>query len=460
MGVPKGVMRAAFICLVLLTDVSAQQPTRRSTGLWLTDGYGLLVDDRGDSLHAYELTSISCIPSWTVKWVANSNENSEDVFAVEDLTFRLSAGSTKDAPRLHVDGAASDILLRHTPSRPTSCARTAKNSPQQNYAIFWQTFTEHYAFFDLRHMDWQSVDRKFRPQVSSKTTPKELFAIFREMIKPLHDAHTGVDAPDIKEEFDGWREDPAHLENGHWEKAQKLIDSRYVRGSMRSFCNGRVQFGTLDHSVGYLRITAFYGYLNKYTYADELRTLQTALDTIFQDSKNLSALVIDVRQNQGGDDPLGIEIASRLTDHKYLAYSKVTRNNLDGPLHFTAAQQDWVEPSNRPGFRGSVVLLTGPDTVSAGETFAMALLDRLPHVTRIGRNTQGVFSDVLSRRLPNGWRFDLPNEVYLTSDGKAFDATGVPPDVQIGFFSPEDFRNWRDAALEEALKFLGPATHR
>jgi len=45
----------------------------------------------------------------------------------------------------------------------------------------------------------------------------------------------------------------------------------------------------------------------------------------------------------------------------------------------------------------------------------MALMGRAPHVTQIGLNTQGVFSDVLGRRLPNGWRFGLPNEVYLTN---------------------------------------------
>jgi len=112
--------------------------------------------------------------------------------------------------------------------------------------------------------------------------------------------------------------------------------------------------------------------------------------------------VIDVRRNSGGADPLGVEIASRLTGNRYLAYSKVTRNNPDGPLRFTARQETWVPASTRPGFRGKVVLLTGPDTISAGETFAMALMGREPHVTRIGLNTQGVFSDVLGRTLPNG----------------------------------------------------------
>jgi C-terminal processing protease CtpA/Prc len=161
-----------------------------------------------------------------------------------------------------------------------------------------------------------------------------------------------------------------------------------------------------------------------------------------------------VRLNDGGDDPLGIEIASRLADKKYLAYSRIARNSADinAPLHFSDAQPTSVMPTPRAGFRGTVVLLVGPDTVSAGETFAMAPLGREPRIRFIGLNTQGVFSDLLSRSLPNGWRFHLPNEIYLTSDGKAFDGFGIPPEIRVSFFSEADQQKGKDAALEEAIQ--------
>ena len=68
--------------------------------------------------------------------------------------------------------------------------------------------------------------------------------------------------------------------------------------------------------------------------------------------------------------------------------------------------------------------LTGIHSVSAAETFTQALINREPAVTRIGQNTQGVFSDVLGRRLPNGWRFGLPNERFVTN-GKSYDGPPV-----------------------------------
>jgi C-terminal processing protease CtpA/Prc len=116
-----------------------------------------------------------------------------------------------------------------------------------------------------------------------------------------------------------------------------------------------------------------------------------------------------------------------------------------------------VHVSPRPRFRGPVALLIGPDSNSGAETFAMALLGRQPHVIRIGANTQGVFSDVLFRHLPNSWTFGLPDEIYLTKDGKAFDGVGVPPDVEVPIFPAEDLGNGRDSAIERALQFLPKA---
>jgi len=100
------------------------------------------------------------------------------------------------------------------------------------------------------------------------------------------------------------------------------------------------------------------------------------------------------------------------------------------------------------------VHLIGLHSVSAAETFTQALLDREPEVIRVGENTQGVFSDVLGRRLPNGWRFGLPNERFIT-DGKTYDGTGIPPTIRVPVFSAADLERGRDSAIEKALEILG-----
>jgi C-terminal processing protease CtpA/Prc len=114
-----------------------------------------------------------------------------------------------------------------------------------------------------------------------------------------------------------------------------------------------------------------------------------------------------------------------------------------------------VRVGKQPRFTGKIILLTGRNSVSAAETFTMALMGRTPAVTRVGENTQGVFSDVLGRRLPNGWRFGLPNEIFLTEAGKTFDGPGIPPDIAVPVFPREDLQQGRDSCLDKALELLG-----
>jgi C-terminal processing protease CtpA/Prc len=166
-------------------------------------------------------------------------------------------------------------------------------------------------------------------------------------------------------------------------------------------------------------------------------------------------MVIDVRINFGGADPYGLAIASRLATREYLAYTKEARADPVDRKKWTPGDAIVIRPSLRPGFRGPVAELMGPLTVSAGETFTQALMGRTPHVTRIGENTQGVFSDVLGRKLPNGWRFGLPNEVVRTPQGTTFDGPGIPPDIAVPVFADADVAAGRDPAMKKALEILG-----
>jgi C-terminal processing protease CtpA/Prc len=207
----------------------------------------------------------------------------------------------------------------------------------------------------------------------------------------------------------------------------------------------------LEQNVGYLRLRSFSDYHTDGTFESGLAALDSALDQIFAEAGSWSGLVIDVRINNGGADPYGLAIAGRLTSREYLAYAKEARNDPAAPTRWTAEQPSLVIPASRPGFRGPVVELIGIQSVSAAETFTQALLHRRPEVIRVGENTQGVFSDVLVRKLPNGWRFGLPNERFLT-DGRSYDGTGIAPDVTVLSFTPEGLASGRDAGIEAALE--------
>lgn len=107
----------------------------------------------------------------------------------------------------------------------------------------------------------------------------------------------------------------------------------------------------------------------------------------------------------------------------------------------------YVQPARAPRYTGPVAVLTGGSTVSAGETFTQALLDRPGRTFRVGQPTQGVFSDVLVRTLPNGWLLGLPNEEFRTRSGTSFDGPGIPVDHATAVFTEEEFDRRRDSAF-------------
>jgi hypothetical protein len=442
------------------------QATPPLDGLWLTDGYGQVVEFKGNDLRVYEITKLSCIPSAKATRKTEASDAKETVFATDDGdTFRISPAMSAETRWLHVDGSVSSILLRLSASRPEPSNQHLGDNPLTNYEVLWETFAEQYPFFALHQMDWVAVDKKFRPQITPDTKPEELFRIFSEMLDPLHDAHTSINAKSIQKRFHGFRPSGDPMQKKNAARITEIIETKYVGGKLRDFCNKQLQFGLMHSSpsaslsdlgggIAYLRIHSFSDYSSDREFVKQVDVLETALDDIFKGSGGLRGLVIDVRINGGGSDVFGISIASRLATKQYLAYSKVIRDDVRDPDHRSPPQPVTVLVSQRPGFHGPVILLTSADSVSAAETFTMALLDREPHVIRVGANTQGVFSDVLGRRLPNGWTFGLPNEIYLTKDGKAFDGGGVPPDIVVPVFSTEDLTNGRDAAIDKALELL------
>ena len=201
-----------------------------------------------------------------------------------------------------------------------------------------------------------------------------------------------------------------------------------MQNDLQTYVNDQIAFGLLAGEIGYLRINSFTDYVVDGDFWAGMTALELALDEIF--SQPMQGLIIDIRPNRGGSDLYGLAIANRLTDTPYHAYTIEARNDPTNPDSWTAGQPIFVQPTERFGFDGPVVLLTSRYTVSAGETFTMALMGRSPEVTRIGENTQGVFSVVLVHILPNGWWFGLQNERFLTQDGQTFDGPGIPPTLK------------------------------
>src|SRR5262245_42495957 len=440
--------RIVMMAGMLFPLTASRSPLTAQEGSWKTEGYGYYVEFRSDSAFFSEITAIRCIPSLKAAKIAPPAGASSAYKAAGSGTFLL-IPTDGGRWRLHQNGAASDMIIAPA-SRPAVCDRPTVDTPESNFDVFATTWAEQYGFFDLKKADWKAIVAANRPRITSASPAESLFAVISSMIEPLHDAHTFIGAGQVGR-FGGLRRTENMLERSEAPKAYALTET-FLSQPVHKFCNDKLEFSMLGQDIGYLRLRSFSGYHSN-GYEAGLDALEAALDTIFTGADKWKGMVIDVRINGGGADPYGLTIASRLATKPYVAYTKEARLDPADQAKWTPGQDSRVVPSTRPGFKGKVVLLTGVLSISAAETFTQALMHRTPKVTRVGENTQGVFSDVLVRSLPNGWRFGLPNERFVT-DGKTWDGPGIPPDVEVPVFAKKDLDAGKDVALERALQIL------
>jgi len=461
----KRIIAVTLTCLAVAGLARSSAQKQSLDGVWRSEGYGLVFEVQGTRLKSFEVTATTCMPGDAAQREETSIDGREATFTTTDGdVFFIRSGGTADRRILHNVGSASDVRIDRIAKLPAICDHPTPNTPQGNFEVFTRTWFENYILFDQQKADWDAIIAANRAKITDKTTPTELFDILAGMIEPFHNLHTYIDAPDLKRHFRTWRpgtdrvvkDVPGGLGRRRLSQTMPTLlaitDREYLQTPLRKWCNDQVQYAHVNESTGYLRILSFSDYSKQPGFANGLTALQTALDQIFSDPK-LRALVIDVRINFGGNDLYGVEIASRLAAADYLAYSKVARDPL-ARKKWTPEDPIMVHPATQPGFRGPVVELIGPLTISAGETFTEALMGRSPHIFRIGENTQGVFSDELDRQLPNGWRFGLPNEIYRTVHGKIFDLVGIPPDLEVPVFADADVAAGKDPAMAKALEIL------
>jgi C-terminal processing protease CtpA/Prc len=136
----------------------------------------------------------------------------------------------------------------------------------------------------------------------------------------------------------------------------------------------------LDQNIGYLRVDGFSGDLK-----DAYFAFTRAAFAAFKE-RNVRALIIDVRENDGGDDPLWQQgLVDHFTTKPYVQLShyvtRITNDNAEpGDVIGSIKSEDYTKlftpPSDDPiRFNGPVYALSGPNSYSATIQFMVAVQD-------------------------------------------------------------------------------------
>ncbi len=471
-------MKKAILLIVVLSFFSCnnESPKKHSLdGVWQSVGYGRLVKIENGEYIMAETTSISCIPLMEGEIAEFS-----DALSLRNDTLTLKDGINvyyftrlKDAPA---------VCKKDSPER--IAAEKKANNPEHNFEVLWQTFNDHYAYFELRKINWDSMYTKYRPMITSETTQIELYKVLDEMLAAFNDGHIGLDATDEVEEAAAAQESS---KDGSQEKNNKeklrnyqiadAVANKYIPEGT-AMRNNNLRWGVLEGNIGYFQMNQMmglsdYGISDTLAYRDywmayfekledvsndtqdELDGLNPVLDIMLNDLGKTEALIIDVRFNGGGKDEVGMALLDRLNSEEKTVFTK--KGKLDDG--FTPINKVLQGASATP-YSKPVYLLISTESASATEIMALSALS-LPNITLIGSNTEGVFSDILDRQLPNGWEFGLSSEVYESMDGKNYEGIGIPPDVEVGYprdtqlFLTKvktDLETTGDVAIEKALE--------
>lgn len=220
----------------------------------------------------------------------------------------------------------------------------------------------------------------------------------------------------------------------------------------------------LGNGYGYVRIKHFLPKSN----GDSPEKSLANLLKMFQD-KHAKGLIIDLRNNPGGDDQLAANLAGFFVKEKkhyeYVSYY----NRYTGRFERNRNEVVKVKPA-KPYYDGKVAILINSRTGSSGEGMPL-VLKGLPNVTIVGFTSTagsfGVMSSPIEIKMPEGYVIDFPDGRSLNQDGTVQgDANpsgvgGAIPDVKIPLNEEtfqESVMDGQDVELKyaiDALKALG-----
>lgn len=326
--------------------------------------------------------------------------------------------------------------------------------PELCFEVFWHTFEDHYAFFNLRGVDWKQTYKKFRSKVHPDTTEEELFQIFTAMVTPFNDDHINIGTPEGKhfnaKKYSRFLKEFPTAESRikFWQMVDHtLIEAGFTEMNTAGplFNNEKLFHYSSSSEYGYLRFTRSFGTLD-YSLED-LEIVGAALDTIMKSFRNLKGLFVDVRLNIGGYDNIAYEIAGRFTDHKRLGHIKQTRQG--GYEDFSPQDKWYIAPKGEIKFLNPIMVLTNDQTASTGDVFAL-IMKELPNTTNIGENTTGIYSDMYEFKLPNDWVVSLSNKRFLAADYICYEGIGSPVDILVQN-TKEDLFSMADPVVLQAI---------
>ena len=189
-----------------------------------------------------------------------------------------------------------------------------------------------------------------------------------------------------------------------------------------------------NKKIGYIKLTNFAS--NSYEqFEKSLESLET---------KNIDSLIIDLRDNTGGQLKVVDNIVSLFINEDNVIYQMKEKDKIT--KYYSHGNNNRKYP---------VVVLVNENSASASELMTGALKE-VYRATVIGVNTYGKGTAQEVRTLENGEQYKFTTREWLTAKGNSIEKVGIEPNIKIEqserYFNEPNEEN--DVQLQSAIEFL------
>jgi carboxyl-terminal processing protease len=385
------------------------------------------------------------------------------------------------------------------------------HSRQAELIRLFTVLEKNYPYFDYKQLDWQSMQSEYRPRLEAAVSDQELLSILDEFLASFHDLHTGVLNPSPLDGWRGFlavREiggqavvsavrqglerpglapgaiierrngqtieqfvaslppslrsssTPWSAENGAWsllgaapegeslrltyqgvdgqshtEDLQWLEQFNQSSGTPRP----RISSQVLPDGIGLITVKGLNGGL------DFIHQIDRALNELL----DAPGIILDLRQNGGGNSLLGDAIAGRFLAKPFSYGHEYFRQRL--PWRAWATQMTYrVQPRGQT-YSGPLAVLTSANTASSAEMLTVALRDA-GRATVIGQTTAGGSGNPISFGIAGG-RVRFSTGDFRRMDGSPIEGVGIVPDLPVSW-TVDDLTKGIDPDLTAANEWI------
>lgn len=358
-----------------------------------------------------------------------------------DKLYSLAFNNSKYQNFTNVEGVSlnPDELHFHTKTL------SYKELNKQAFQEFEELFPKQYSYNSLKGINWDPLIEAGRTELENSETNTEFALKLIRLLRVGEDPHLWV-------EVNGQKFSTSYM---------KIADNN----SNTAFLFQRLQ--DLKFSKGFIMVTGNYdsiGYISMREWSVDFNNLflqdfvnsknpEKSATDVLKELLLYPNLIIDVRENQGGNENFARKFASLFISDS-VAYEKVFYYN-DKTDNFDNEKLKWLHPSTENlNYSGNIYVLTGPKVMSSNESFIL-MMKMFPNAKIVGMKTYGSSGNPIPHELSNGVTIYLPSWQAYSLDGKLIEGNGIEPDIKINT-TKEDFKD-KDGLFDQVITMIKTA---